>query len=754
LRADRTLRAALAVVLIPGFAGLLYFQAVQQAASSSRRAGFTPGDSPDGVRVLIVRSGMPAERAGLHSGDIILSVDGRPIANDLAYQAVAKDYVPGKPARLHVLRKGRPLDLTLRPGVPFPYLVFFLGLLTVVCFLGVATLALRQGLRDLRTRLLFGFSLAVALELVLPVDSVGSSWLRVAALCAFYLVTGLQIGLELHMASLIPERHAWLRGRPWVVPAYYVVGLGLGSTAAVTYFCEQVLEVHPFPWNADQMDSLVQNYTLPVWAAAVSLLLVRQAMRYPEPMGRHQAGLILSATIPWFLLLTAQSVLQRLGIQSPEWLNQAQNLILFFYPLALFAAVYRYRLFDIELVVRRSLIYTTLSGALVLVFYGALGALSLLFPNRGKVSMWAVAAAMLLLGLLFAPLRRLVHRLIDRQFFPERHEMRQRLIALAGELPALGKLPRMGQHLVACLAEIFRSPSAILLIASPETGLLGVLAATGAEWKEAGKALLVPLDDPGVEAAARSPRPLSTAHLAQRSPTIAHRLSGLDAAGLAVPLLNQDRLIGLLLVSGKADGQGYLSEEQDLLTLLAHHVATVFENARLFESATYESLTGLLRREAILEQLDRELERAVRYQRPLTLAMADLDYFKEVNDRYGHLAGDTLLKRIAQVAADGLRITDLIGRYGGEEFLVVLPETDMEGALAVAEKIRGLVQSTAVPMEDGSLAGVTISIGLASLAEQNDNGRLIARDLIAAADRSLYQAKNSGRNRIHPLLVA
>src|SRR5262249_22379095 len=160
--------------------------------------------------------------------------------------------------------------------------------------------------------------------------------------------------------------------------------------------------------------------------------------------------------------------------------------------------------FDIELVVRRSLIYTTLSGALVIIFYGALG-LSLLFSSRGKVSMWAVAAAMLLLGLLFAPLRRLVHRLIDRQFFPERHEMRQRLIALAGELPALGKLPRMGQHLVSRLAEIFRSPKVSLLIASPETGLLGVLAATGAEWREAGQSLLVPLDDPGIEAVRKSP---------------------------------------------------------------------------------------------------------------------------------------------------------------------------------------------------------------------------------------------------------
>jgi diguanylate cyclase (GGDEF)-like protein len=756
LRADRTIRVALALVLIPGFAVLLYFQGVLAAYSAGRRVGFEPGVSPQGYVVRTLATGSPAELGGLRVGDLILSVDGQPVVDDLSYAVESEHFEPGKPARLHVLRGGRPLDLTLVPGGPFNYLRFCLNLLTVLCYLGVGTLALRQSLRDLRTRLLFAFTVAVALELALPIDTVGKAWVRAAAICCFYLVTGLQIGLELHIASLIPERHAWLRGRRWVVPLYYVVGLGLSGTAFVTYIAEEVLKLRLFPWSSDQMDSVVQDYTLPIWAAAVSLLLVRQALRFPEPMGRHQAALVLSATLPWFLLLTAQSVLRRLGLQSPPWFNPAEGLILLLFPLALFAAVYRYRLFDIELVVRRSLLYTTMSGALVLVFYGALGGVWLLFPTlmRGGLSMWAVAAAMLALGLLFAPLRRVVHRLIDRQFFPERHEMRQRLIALAGELPALGKLPRMGQHLVSRLTEIFKSPAAILLIASPETGLLDVLAATGAEWEEAGKSLLVPVDDPGIEALKKSPRPLSAAQLAQRSLTIAHRLSGLDATGLAVPLLNQDRLIGTLLVSGKGDGQGYLSEEQDLLTLLAHHVATVFENARLFESATYESLTGLLRREAILEQLDRELERAVRYDRPLTLAMADLDYFKDVNDRYGHLAGDTLLKRISQVAADGLRTTDLIGRYGGEEFLVVLPETDMNGAVAVAEKIRGLVQHTAVPMEDGSLAQVTISIGLASLAMKPNNGRAVARDLIAAADRSLYQAKNSGRNRVHPLLVA
>jgi len=262
--------------------------------------------------------------------------------------------------------------------------------------------------------------------------------------------------------------------------------------------------------------------------------------------------------------------------------------------------------------------------------------------------------------------------------------------------------------------------------------------------------VLFPLDDPGVEHLRRAGRPLPVEQLAFRSPAFAHH--GPEPDGLAVPLLSQQRLIGILIVGRKEGSRAWPAEELDLLNLLAHHVATVFENARLFESATYEGLTGLLRREAILEQLDRELERAQRYGRPLTIAMADLDHFKDVNDRHGHLAGDSLLRRMSQILAGGLRSTDWIGRYGGEEFLLVLPETGMEGAAAVAEKIRDRVQGTLVPLDDGAPVHVTVSIGLASLDEGAGRapGKATARDLIAAADRSLYAAKNAGRNRVFP----
>ncbi|MBV8203223.1 MAG: PDZ domain-containing protein, partial [Acidobacteria bacterium] len=557
------MRVALALALTLGALALLYAQSIETAGSVTRRVGYDPVTQPDGVHVVDVSPGEPADRAGLRKGDRIVMIGGTPIHDLFSYSTATKRFQAGRPVVFRLVRGGRVVDLTLRPGMPFPLFTFLFNAVSALGFLAVALLALTQSLRDLRTRLLLGFSMAVAIELLLPsevVAVIGLSWVKTVSNCAFYLLTGIEFSLEMHLASLIPERPAWLRRRRWVVPLYYVVGSAFGLFWCAIYIGDD-RGAYRLPWASGQADQWLNEFALPFWALAVSALLASQALRHPEPRGRHQAGLVLSATSAWLLFTLYNSILSLTGHPAGNWVAPLQTLVLLCFPVALFAAIFRYHLFDIELAVRRGLIYTTLSGAMVLVFYGALGAFWLLFPatlaarQPGRRSMLAVGVAMLLLGLLFAPLRRYTHRLIDRGFFPERNELRQRLITLAGELPALGKLPRMGRHLVSRLTEIFAARSAVLLIASPESGLLKVLAATGGGWEQAERSLLVPLDDPGIELLKRAYRPVAAPQLAARSAVIAHRLEGLDAPGLAVPLLIQERLIGVLVVGAKLDGQ-------------------------------------------------------------------------------------------------------------------------------------------------------------------------------------------------------
>ena len=750
----RAVRAAVAVLLTVTIAALFALQAREAKIRSDRRIGVAFDRGEAGVEVTAVEAGLPGERAGIRMGDTLVAVEGHPIEKPLDYDAAAEALQRGRSAEYTLLRDGRELRLEVVPGIDFPLVKFTLDTLALFGYLGLALFALFQGPGDLRARLLFLFSAAVAVELALPFETIGNPTLTVVALSVYFALSGFEMGAELHLASVIPERYSWLEKRRWLVPAFYAVGVGLGVFAGVTYLVEDALGRDVFPWSAGDAEDLLLELGLPLWALGVPAILVLQMLRAREPRGRQQAGLVLAGVVPWtvYVLLLAGYAIQ--NRHAPEALQAVETLALLVYPVAVFVAIYRYQLFDIELVVRRGLVYTLLTGVLILAFYAALAAggalLSSFSGDTGSV--WFISAITLGLGLLFSPLRRLLQGLIDRKFFPERHALRQRLIALAGELPGLGKLPLMGAHLVERLVRIFALRSASLLLADAKSGLLLPLASTLPQGRAEAPTFLVHRDDPGVEALQRAGRSLPVAQIAARGGTLGPRLKQLGAA-YAVPLLVQHQLIGVLVLGPKEGAERFPGEELELLSLLGHHVAIVFQNARLFESATYESLTGLLRREAILEFFARELDRAARYDRPLTVGMADLDHFKEVNDRYGHLAGDALLKRVAQELASGLRSTDAVGRYGGEEFLIVLPETDLAGARVVADKLRRLVEAVRSPMDDGEEASVTVSIGLASRADVGLPKEATPRDLLEHADRALYRAKEEGRNRIHPSMI-
>jgi len=152
-----------------------------------------------------------------------------------------------------------------------------------------------------------------------------------------------------------------------------------------------------------------------------------------------------------------------------------------------------------------------------------------------------------------------------------------------------------------------------------------------------------------------------------------------------------------------------------------------------------DDLTGIYNHRYIFQCLQQELRRAKRYKHPLTVMMLDLDHFKLVNDRWGHQVGDHVLKSVARIIASNLRETDMVGRYGGEEFLVILPMTDIKDGLQVAERIRKEVQEASFRQKG---LKVTISIGAAQY-----NGDKLDK-LIGRADSLLYQAKNNGRNRV------
>jgi diguanylate cyclase (GGDEF)-like protein len=157
-------------------------------------------------------------------------------------------------------------------------------------------------------------------------------------------------------------------------------------------------------------------------------------------------------------------------------------------------------------------------------------------------------------------------------------------------------------------------------------------------------------------------------------------------------------------------------------------------------------LTGIDNRSVVIDAMNRESARQVREGGSFGVVLLDLDHFKSVNDTLGHLAGDVVLKEAARRMTQAVRPYDTVGRYGGEEFLVVAPSSDGEGTLALAERIREAIQSTPVTTEAGDVR-VTASCGVAASIESN---RLDAHTLLRLADEALYRAKERGRNRTEP----
>jgi diguanylate cyclase (GGDEF)-like protein len=212
---------------------------------------------------------------------------------------------------------------------------------------------------------------------------------------------------------------------------------------------------------------------------------------------------------------------------------------------------------------------------------------------------------------------------------------------------------------------------------------------------------------------------------------------------LAAPLIASGEAIGVLSVQSPRAG-AYTVDHLSLLTTIAQQAAVALENARNFQLATVDQLTHLYLRDFFQRKLAEEMARARRYASTFAVLVLDLDRFKEINDRMGHLAGDRFLQRVGEVVRQTMRAADIPCRWGGEEFCVLLPETDREGAESIAERLRTRIAELAMPLGAGYVR-TTVSIGVACHPGDDADG---SATLLEQADRALYVAKQTGRDRV------
>jgi diguanylate cyclase (GGDEF)-like protein len=218
---------------------------------------------------------------------------------------------------------------------------------------------------------------------------------------------------------------------------------------------------------------------------------------------------------------------------------------------------------------------------------------------------------------------------------------------------------------------------------------------------------------------------------------------------VCIPLKVQSRVVGILYLDDFVPRE-FDRERMRLLDVLASFAAMAIDNAQLHARtrlmAITDALTGLYNRRYFQQMFSRELSRAIRYGKPLSVIMMDVDNFKKFNDTYGHPRGDKVLGAMGDILVEALRSTDFAFRYGGEEFIVLLPETDFSSALHVAERLRESVeQKSADELRGIAPHGVTASVGVVSYPRDGET----RDDLLKSVDELLYRAKEYGKNRVH-----
>ncbi len=225
-----------------------------------------------------------------------------------------------------------------------------------------------------------------------------------------------------------------------------------------------------------------------------------------------------------------------------------------------------------------------------------------------------------------------------------------------------------------------------------------------------------------------------------------HRLDG--SSLLCAPLIYKGEILGVINFGRKGINSFSFSDVK-MLTLVAGHVALAIANARLYtktrELSVKDELTQVYNRRHFQHMLQMEWKRSVRFSRDLSVVMIDVDHFKSYNDTFGHLQGDAVLKEIGKILRQNLREVDTVARFGGEEFILLLPDTDKRGAIAVAEKIRLLVEEYKFTNDDWEeTKHISISAGVASYPDDVQE----MEEMIDHADIALYRAKEEGRNRV------
>ncbi len=322
------------LVYIPVFL-LLAVQYLEARKSSERAVGITFEPAGQTVEIETTTPGGPADQGGLRGGDVVRAIEGRPIESIIDYDLAAESFSRGQPVEYRIERGGERVTFEVVPGADVDWPPLLLNVLLIAAFFSMGLLSLIRRPGSMPANVLSWLFFLAALEMALPFSTIGTPWLSVFTSATSLLLNGAQFGTMLHLACVIPQRQAWVRRRPWVVPVLYGTGFMLGGFGFVTYLVDEVWARGLLPWSYAFFRNPVQSLWMVVWATLMILFLSFPAFFHKTRQGRRQAALVLFGSLPWALYTYAAMGVELIGREGPPWLYTDWLLRLALVPLPL-----------------------------------------------------------------------------------------------------------------------------------------------------------------------------------------------------------------------------------------------------------------------------------------------------------------------------------------------------------------------------------------------------------------------------------
>jgi diguanylate cyclase (GGDEF)-like protein/putative nucleotidyltransferase with HDIG domain len=478
--------------------------------------------------------------------------------------------------------------------------------------------------------------------------------------------------------------------------------------------------------------------------AACAWMLFRKLRNTRHPMERNRIAYLIVGLVIMSIWAAANPNVPALASLPTDHLGTLANALLITW------AIGRYELLDIRLLARRILEYTILLLGTFGIYAGLIYIESTQLSHLPTYFLLILSGAFsLLFAVLLRPLRFVVQDRIDRLFHRDTYLHRQALLEFSSRVANKLKLDQIADDMLSTIGKALRLTCADMMLENTENGDFTTYFTYPQSKKEVndlakldrGNALLIWMAKEGMPINIEDIQKNSELSVLLKSDTTAL----VDPRyALLFPIKSAERMIGILALGHKQAGNSFYPDEIGMVTKVVKQASIVIENAQLYaqakERANMDELTGLFNHRYFHQRMDEEIARASRFGQVFSLLTIDLDFFKRYNDVYGHLYGDRILRITAERIKKSIRAIDLAFRYGGDEFVALLPQTSADNAFKVAERIRHSIDNEV----DYKGTPVTCSIGVAAWPTDG----IMREEVVHASDVALYHAKQTGKNRV------